>query len=271
MKWRRERDSNPRKDCSFTGLANLRFRPLSHLSTVTGCSEKLVQKLWAGFNTNYVPSGTYFIRIRVNGKLFVRTLGGMGDGLRTSPHWDQASTKLEPERICNVGRQDPRRIPTDHAKASFPDSGAPETIRRKVSALPDCLFSGCCSLGAGGDAGAIAFRSANIRGSAGVGNTSADASAALQPLQRGQVRRGNPGRNGDAVAARQRLRRGQIRGGGGGCICFGRDRCRCIRLGEGHADEQGGDGQSCREQFYRDFHSFCFLAGCPAVFPRTSN
>src|SRR5579863_9266283 len=30
--WRRERDSNPRKDCSFTGLANLRFRPLSHLS-----------------------------------------------------------------------------------------------------------------------------------------------------------------------------------------------------------------------------------------------
>ena len=31
-KWRRERDSNPRKDYSFTGLANLRFRPLSHLS-----------------------------------------------------------------------------------------------------------------------------------------------------------------------------------------------------------------------------------------------
>ena len=30
--WRREGDSNPRKDCSFTGLANLRFRPLSHLS-----------------------------------------------------------------------------------------------------------------------------------------------------------------------------------------------------------------------------------------------
>src|SRR4051812_39822118 len=30
--WRRERDSNPRKDYSFTGLANLRFRPLSHLS-----------------------------------------------------------------------------------------------------------------------------------------------------------------------------------------------------------------------------------------------
>jgi hypothetical protein len=33
IKWRRERDSNPRKDCSFTGLANLRFRPLSHLSS----------------------------------------------------------------------------------------------------------------------------------------------------------------------------------------------------------------------------------------------
>ena len=32
LNWRRERDSNPRKDCSFTGLANLRFRPLSHLS-----------------------------------------------------------------------------------------------------------------------------------------------------------------------------------------------------------------------------------------------
>ena len=31
--WRRGRDSNPRKDYSFTGLANLRFRPLSHLSS----------------------------------------------------------------------------------------------------------------------------------------------------------------------------------------------------------------------------------------------
>ena len=57
MKWRRERDSNPRKDYSFTGLANLRFRPLSHLSTISA--------LWA--------SGTYFIRAKVNGKLIRET------------------------------------------------------------------------------------------------------------------------------------------------------------------------------------------------------
>ena len=32
LKWRRERDSNPRWDFSHAGLANLCFRPLSHLS-----------------------------------------------------------------------------------------------------------------------------------------------------------------------------------------------------------------------------------------------
>jgi integrase len=94
--WRRERDSNPRKDYSFTGLANLRFRPLSHLSMLinqalvkvvamnlipiydTAMKNETKQSSWQKTRyanlVRYVPSGTYFIRAKVNGKLIRETL-----------------------------------------------------------------------------------------------------------------------------------------------------------------------------------------------------
>lgn len=58
--WRRERDSNPRKDYSFTGLANLRFRPLSHLSNP--CSQVCLKP------EKDTDSGEDFIRATVQGK-----------------------------------------------------------------------------------------------------------------------------------------------------------------------------------------------------------
>jgi site-specific DNA recombinase len=54
--WRRERDSNPRKDCSFTGLANLRFRPLSHLSS-PHYSNRPGPRTQAHFHAGRSPAG----------------------------------------------------------------------------------------------------------------------------------------------------------------------------------------------------------------------
>ncbi len=100
-KWRRERDSNPRKDCSFTGLANLRFRPLSHLSKPLQIRHE---------KTCYASPGKLQGRIRDN-----RPQGRIGGKTLAFPFVPQPFRQT---RLHFVNRSCRRHTPTQIATSS---------------------------------------------------------------------------------------------------------------------------------------------------------